>query len=111
MILNQPTAVIAKRTQVGIRCIQYRTGLDVTELDIGIEIQRPEIPVRLLEDGLPIICVSKKGMQCRNPCRPAAWNSLGTHGPSGEDLLTCTGVFRAVVNLSQCGDLPVCQTI
>src|SRR5215467_4030009 len=99
MILNQLTAVIAKRTQVGICGIEYGPSLGVTELDIGIEIERAEVPVRLLEDSLPIIGISKTRMQGRNPGRPAARNSFGTHGPSRENLFAGTRILSSAINL------------
>ncbi len=65
VILDQLAAVVAKRTQIGIGGVQHCPSLCVAELDIGVEIQRAEIPVRLFENGLPVIGVSETCLHAR----------------------------------------------
>jgi len=55
VILNQFSAICAEASEVWIRRIQDWSGLLVAERNVRIEVQRPVIPLRVLENRLTVI--------------------------------------------------------
>ena len=83
VILNQFAPGGPKRAQVRAGGVQDRARLRVAERDVAIEVQRPEVPLRILEDRRRIVAVAKPRLnrggrvRRRDPRRPAAGKRLG----------------------------------
>src|SRR5688572_210040 len=118
MMLNQFAAIRAKRTQIRVRGIEHGPGFRVAKRDVPIEIQRSEIPVRLLEDRVPVIGIAKARLYRRrlrirryDPRHPSSGNRFGANRKTRKDLLAGPRIDWAAIDSTQCRDLSFCETV
>ena len=60
MVLNELASVIAERAEIGIDGVDDRRAFAIGERDVLVEVQRPGVPLLLLEKGLTEVGVAER---------------------------------------------------
>ena len=106
MVLNELAAVVAERAEIEADGIDDGRAFAIGERDVLVEVQRPEVPVLLLEKGLAEVGVAEREHALpRRRNEVAARGILDPRRIAGVDLLAGPRILRPVVDLFQRGNL------
>src|SRR6516165_2188951 len=111
-IVDDLGAMCPQRSEVGIGCIENWPEVFIGERDISCEIERMEVPIRILEKKIREEPVSEELLQCLactvrkigiaggsgDPGLPIGGVGLAARLIAGEDELSGGGVVRATID-------------
>ena len=120
MVLDEPAAAGPERSEIRIGRIENGREFVVRELDITIEVQRVQIPFRILEhhvgeERIYQQCESADfqlpGASACDRVRPIARHGFGARRKARGDLRARPGVFRGTIDFSCRRDLRCGQAV